>query len=69
METDVSNAKDKKVKPWPEAAVMNGSWAANTNHGRARACVEFLLAHGFLSEAQASGLRKDVDERAADYVD
>jgi hypothetical protein len=53
------------VKPWPEAGSLNGSWTANTNHGRALTCVQFLLAHGFLTETQASTLSEQADERSA----
>lgn len=55
----------KPVKPWPEAGSLNGSWTANTNHGRALTCVQFLLAHGFLTETQASTLSEQADERSA----
>lgn len=58
-------APEKKAKPWLDAGVLNGSWAANTNQGRALTCIEFLQAHGFLTESQAGGLRTQVNERAA----
>jgi hypothetical protein len=72
MENDVSNAPTptpapvKKIKPWPEAHASNGAWDANSNTGRAHTCIQFLQAHGFLTEGQAETLRSQVVERSAD---
>lgn len=75
MEIDVSNAPTptpaqapapvKKIKPWPEAHATNGEWVANSNTGRAHTCIQFLQAHGFLTEGQAETLRNQVQERSA----
>lgn len=54
----------KKIKPWPEAHASNGAWEANSNTGRAHTCIQFLLAHGFLTEGQAETLRSQVVERS-----
>jgi hypothetical protein len=55
----------KKIKPWPEAHAWSGQWEGNSNTGRASTCIQFLQAHGFISDQQAEALRAQLAERSA----